>query len=123
MLGASHISYQGILHSTNQSATGGFTEQRSTARSVPKGEEQIGNSIPIPIPIFARRPATMNSFSPTVVDPRRLQISDLHYDKFTTLSTISCWKTRFKTQVSSCSDFPFRGYVMDQRSGDGRFGG
>ena len=87
MLGASQTSYQGILHSTNQSATGGFPEQKSTGRSVAKGEEQIGNSIPIPIPIFARRPATMNSFSPTVVDQRRLQILDLHFDMFPTLST------------------------------------
>ena len=38
-----------------------------------------------------------------MVDQQRLQISELHYDKFSTLSTSSCWKTRFKTQVSACS--------------------
>ena len=37
---------------------------------------------------------------------QRLQISELHFDKFHTRSSFSCWKIRFKTQVSSCSDFP-----------------
>ena len=37
---------------------------------------------------------------------QRPQISELHFDKFPTHSTFSCWKIRFKTQVSSCSDFP-----------------
>ena len=39
------------------------------------------------------------------------------------LQRFSCWKIRFKTQVSSCSDFPSEGHGMDQRSGDGRFCG
>ena len=38
------------------------------------------------------------------VDRQKLQISELHFDKFPTLSTFSCCKIRFKTQVSSCSD-------------------
>ena len=37
---------------------------------------------------------------------QRPQISELHFDKFHTLLTFSCWKTRFKNHVSSCSDFP-----------------
>ena len=47
-------------------------------------------------------PSTMNSFSPaeipqnSVADQQRLQ----------TPSKLSCWKIRFPTQVSSCSDFP-----------------
>ena len=39
-------------------------------------------------------------------DQRRLQISDLHFDKFPTPATIACWKTRFKTEVCTCSQFP-----------------
>ena len=39
------------------------------------------------------------------VQPRP-QISELHFDKFPTHSTFSCCEIRFKTQVSSCSDFP-----------------
>ena len=58
--GSSQIPHQGILHSTNQSATGGIPVQRSTGRPVAKGEEQTGSTIPMPI--FARRPSTMNSF-------------------------------------------------------------
>ena len=39
-------------------------------------------------------------------DQQRLQISDLHFDKFPTPTTIACWKIRFKTEVCSCSQFP-----------------
>ena len=39
-------------------------------------------------------------------DQQRLQISDLHFDKFPTPATFACWKTRFKTEVCTCSEFP-----------------
>ena len=64
------------------------------------------------MPSFSRRPSTMNSFSPaeapqnSMADQQRLQISELHFDKISTPSTFSCWKIRFKTQASPCSDFP-----------------
>ena len=32
-------------------------------------------------------------------DHQRLQISDLHFDKFPTPATFACWKIRFKTEV------------------------
>ena len=38
-------------------------------------------------------------------DRQRLQISDLHFDEFTTPSTFACWKIRFKTEVCTCSQF------------------
>ena len=38
-------------------------------------------------------------------DQQRLQISDLHFDKFTTPATFACWKIRFKTEVCTCSQF------------------
>ena len=38
-------------------------------------------------------------------DEQRLKISDLHFDKFLTPATFACWKTRFKTEVSFCSQF------------------
>ena len=37
---------------------------------------------------------------------KRLQISDLHFDKFPTPATFACWKVRFKTEVCTCSQFP-----------------
>ena len=118
---------QGILHSLNQSATVGNPVQKSTGRPVAKGEEQIGSTKPMPS--FAIRPSTMNSFFPAEVpqnsmaDQQRLQISELHFDKYPTPSTFPCWKIRIKSQVSSCSCFSLGGCVMDHRSGDGRFGG
>ena len=39
-------------------------------------------------------------------DQQRLQISDLHFDKFPTPTTFACWKIRFKTEVCTCSQFP-----------------
>ena len=39
-------------------------------------------------------------------DQQRLQISDLHFDKFPTSATFACWKIRFKTEVCTCSQFP-----------------
>ena len=38
-------------------------------------------------------------------DQQRLQISDLHFDKFPTPTTFACWKIRFKTEVCTCSQF------------------
>ena len=37
---------------------------------------------------------------------QRLHISELHFAKFTTPSTFSCWKIRFKTEVCTFSQFP-----------------
>ena len=39
-------------------------------------------------------------------DQQRLQISDLHFDKFPTPATFACWKIRFKTEVCICLQFP-----------------
>ena len=38
-------------------------------------------------------------------DQQRLQILDLHFDKFLTPATFACWKIRFKTEVCTCSQF------------------
>ena len=39
-------------------------------------------------------------------DQQRLQISDLHFDKFPSRATFACWKIRFKTEICTCSQFP-----------------
>ena len=39
-------------------------------------------------------------------DKQRLQISDLHFDKFPSPATFACWKIRFKSEVCTCSQFP-----------------
>ena len=41
-----------------------------------------------------------------VADQQRLQISDLHFDKFPTPATFACWNMRFKTEVCTWSQFP-----------------
>ena len=37
---------------------------------------------------------------------QRLEISELHFDKFPTPTTFSCWKVSSKTEVCICSQFP-----------------
>ena len=57
-----------------------------------------------------------NSFDPSKgrfsnnfgADQERLQISDLHFDKFPTPASFACWKIRFKNEVCICSQFPIR---------------
>ena len=54
-----------------------------------------------------RQPEIHSRFSKNYeADQQRLQISDLHFDKFTTPATFACWKIRFKTEVCTCSQFP-----------------
>ena len=65
--------------------------------------------------IFSRRDSSKNYGA----DQQRLQISDLHFDKFPTPATFACWKIRFKTEVCTCSQFPYGSNAMDQRSGVG----
>ena len=47
-----------------------------------------------------------NSSNNYGADQQRLQILDLHFDKFRTPATFACWKIRFKTEVCTCSQFP-----------------
>ena len=59
-------------------------------------------------------PSATNSFVPSEgkfsnnygADQQWVQISDPHFDKFTTPATFACWKIRFKTEVCTCSQFP-----------------
>ena len=52
--------------------------------------------------IFSGRDSSKNYGA----DQQRLQMSDLHFDKFPTPATFACWKIRFKTEVCTCSLFP-----------------
>ena len=54
--------YQGMLHSWNQSAKGGHPVRDSTGKPVARSEER--NRETIPSPRFAWKPSTMNSFFP-----------------------------------------------------------
>ena len=58
-----------------------------------------------------------------MVEQPRSQVSEKHVDQFHDLLTFQCWKTSFKTEVRSCSGFPFGSSALDQRSGDGRISG
>ena len=59
-------------------------------------------------------PSAKNSFIPSEgdasnnygADQQRLQISDLHFDKFPTSAAFASWKIRFKTEVCTCAEFP-----------------
>ena len=72
-------------------------------------------------------PSARNSFDPNEgrflkdfrEDKQRLQISDLHFEKFGNRTTFACWKIKLKTEVCPCSKFSFGSYAVDQRNGDG----
>ena len=51
-------------------------------------------------------PSEGDSWKKIGADQKRLQISDLHFDKFFTPATFAWWKIRFKTEVCTCSQFP-----------------
>ena len=51
-------------------------------------------------------PSEGDSFNNYGADQQRLQISDPHFDKFTTSATFACWKIRFETEVCTCSQLP-----------------
>ena len=55
----------------------------------------------------------------SMVGQERQQISKLQF--FRTPHSFLCWNRRFKNEATTCSDFPWRNYVKDQRSGDGLF--
>ena len=84
----------------------------STGRPVTFGECQIPDTVLIPR--LQSGPSAENSFDPEEgkflnnygADKQRLQISELHFDKFPTPTTFACWKIRFKTEVCICSQFP-----------------
>ena len=48
-------------------------------------------------------------------DQQRLQISDPHFDKFTTPATFACWKIRFKIEVCTCSQFPTEAFLWGSK--------
>ena len=52
-------------------------------------------------------------------DQQRLQISDLHYEKFPTPATFACWKIRFKTEVCYLFTISCGSDAMDQGRGVG----
>ena len=76
--------------------------------------EKNENQTPVQDQRCPSRPSARNSVIPSEggfskiygADQQRLQISDPHFDKFTTSATFACWKTRFKTEVCTCSQFP-----------------
>ena len=117
--------YQGILHSLNQSATGGNPVQKSTGKPVARSEEQIEI-------LFQRRDLQGNC-QPWILSFRqknhriiRLLSKDCKSRSFFSINSPSnVYMLEDKLQnLSKCLfRFSLGGCVMDQRSGDGRFGG
>ena len=76
--------------------------------------EKSENQTPVPDQRCQSGPSAKNSVIPCEgdssknygADQQRLQISDLHFDKFPTPATFACWKIRFKTEVCTRSQFP-----------------
>ena len=95
-----------IFHVWNDSTAERISTQTSTGTHRDKDT--------IPTLRFPRSSSAGNSFNPMEgrnfknygADQQRLQISELHFDKFPTPQTFSCWKIRLKTEVCICSNCP-----------------
>ena len=79
--------------STAEKSDGPERDQDLRCQSGPSAKDSV---------IFSGRDYSKNCGA----DQQRLQISDLHFDKFPTPATFACWKIRFKTEVCTCSQFP-----------------
>ena len=74
----------------------------STGQPVTCGERQIPDTVLTPR--FQPGPSAGNSFDPKEgrfpkdygADQQRLQISDLHFEKFPTPTTFACWKNKIQ---------------------------
>ena len=105
---------KGLLHGKNPVSSFDGSVFLSTGKPVARvrSEEVIKDTIPTPR--FARKSSTWNPpsyaegvyYQNYMVDHQRLEISELHFDKFPTPSTFSCWKIRFQTEVCACSRSP-----------------
>ena len=82
------------LHSSTAEKSGRLEQNRDLrCQSGPSAKDSV---------IFSGGDSSMNYGA----DQQRLQISDLHFDKFPTPATFACWKIRFKIEVCTCSQFP-----------------
>ena len=107
---SSQTPHQGILHPSNQSATGAFSiagKCRETCRerwrtnwehdfNADVWKKAVNHEFFLPAEIPHNSTAAQQI----------LQTSELQFYKFTTSSSFLHWKIRSKTQVSSCSQFP-----------------
>ena len=74
--------------------------------------EDRQNQGTIPTPTFATRPLTTSSTIPVellqnyMVGQQRQQISELQFDKFPNPQSFFGVQIRFKTQITTCSNYP-----------------
>ena len=79
-------------------------------KTIHTSEDRL-NQGTIPMPTFATKPSTTSSTMPMelpqnfLVGQRRHQISKLQFDEVPNPQSFSVWKSQFKTQVTTCSDF------------------
>ena len=79
----------------------------SWAHREPKDHKRSESQTPVQDQRCQSGPSARNSVIPSEgdfsknsgADQQRLQISDLHFDKFPTPATFACWKMRFKIEV------------------------
>ena len=127
---SSQTSYQRILHFTTASATGCGSSARmyrDTCRK--RWRTNLGARTTVPMSwMKAVKPwnaffASGNSTEFFWLGSKRQQISELQFDKFPAPSSFSGWKIRFRQPGDNLFWLSIGCYVMDQRSGDGRFSG
>ena len=104
------------LASSSSPSPGGFNPWISNVTEATSPHVTSGRQIPdTALDLRCQSgPSARNSFYPKDgrfskdcgADQQRLQISELHFEKFPTPTTFACWKIRFKTEVCTCSQLP-----------------
>ena len=100
----STVPYPQELHQWNSSS-----EEPLHSSTVEKSERQARSRSEMPVWTVSQDSVVFSGgdYSKNYgADQQRLQISDLHFDKFPTPATFACWKIRFMTEVCTCSQFP-----------------
>ena len=110
---------QGIHSCATPREKGSVPQATGTGFLFTRDDKQTRGTIPMPT--FAGRPSTMSSLfqvgipQSSMVGQQRQHISELQFDKLPTHSSFLCWKIRFKSQVTTCSDFPSKDMLWINR--------
>ena len=108
--------YHGVAHKT-QNETESVPRATGTGTSFTRDDKQSRGTIPMPT--FARRPSTMSSLIPvaipliSMVGQQRSELQLIHNN--------FCLENKIQESSDYLFGFSIGHYVMDQRSGDGRF--
>ena len=119
VINLSSTPYQRMFHSQNQGVTGENPVRESTVKLVARSEERNRDTINHEFFLSSRRRYPQNYMA----DQSKLQISELQVEKFHHTFNVFMLEDKIQDPSKCLFQFSLGDNVMDQRSGDSRFGG